>query len=342
MANNEVSEDDWDLGPGPSSSVVAPPRRAGDLRSEGESESEDWDLEDDWKFDASEDERTGSDEAEAARCDFVNLKGGQERSDLNNAGSSSSHQDAHALLGEVVRRILPEQKQKVSTCRHKRIPTIYKIMSPVDKGYVGQTVWLTGRMAKHMSGDSQCTIIAAAGKKYGWENMRWSVLRGGPDAVGGAVSESELDYLEVEYIESEGTLAPNGYNIQKGGKVAWRGVSGLSRHDPRGPRSEETKQALRDRWDAKREERLSGMDEEQARRLRNYAATQSESRRAKQTGEFEDKRFKPSAARTATWDAKREAKLALLPPEEAAKKRAESDKKRKSAMRYYNRKKGRE
>jgi hypothetical protein len=84
------------------------------------------------------------------------------------------------------------------------------------------------------------------------------------------------------------------------------------------------------------------MDEEQARRLRNYAATQSESRRAKQTGEFEDKRFKPSAARTATWDAKREAKLALLPPEEAAKKRAESDKKRKSAMRYYNRKKGRE
>ena len=48
----------------------APPRRAGDLRSDGESESEDWDLEDDWEFDASEDKRTGSDEAEAARGDL--------------------------------------------------------------------------------------------------------------------------------------------------------------------------------------------------------------------------------------------------------------------------------
>lgn len=49
MANRELlelSEDEWDWGPGPSSNV-APPRRAGDLRSEGESESEDWDFEDD-------------------------------------------------------------------------------------------------------------------------------------------------------------------------------------------------------------------------------------------------------------------------------------------------------
>jgi group I intron endonuclease len=46
MTNGEVSEDDgWDLGPGPStSSVVAPPTRAGDLRSEEESESEGWDV----------------------------------------------------------------------------------------------------------------------------------------------------------------------------------------------------------------------------------------------------------------------------------------------------------
>ena len=47
VANEEVSEDEWDLGPAPSSSIVSPPRRAGDLRSEGESESEDWYLEDD-------------------------------------------------------------------------------------------------------------------------------------------------------------------------------------------------------------------------------------------------------------------------------------------------------
>tara|TARA_X000000368_G_scaffold285817_1_gene226974 strand:- start:447 stop:965 length:519 start_codon:yes stop_codon:yes gene_type:complete len=171
--------------------------------------------------------------------------------------------------------------------------------------------------------------------------MQWEVLRGGPGAVGGAVAEAELDGLEVFYIESEGTLAPNGYNLQKGGNVAWRGVDGLARHGTRGPRTEETKQALRDAWETKREARLSGMDEEKARRLRNHAMKQSESRRAKQAGMFEDGRFESSAARTATWNAKREAKLALLPPEVAAKKRADSDRWRANAMRHYNRKKGR-
>ena len=45
MESEEVSEGEWELGPGPStSSVVAPPTRAGDLRSEEESESEGWDV----------------------------------------------------------------------------------------------------------------------------------------------------------------------------------------------------------------------------------------------------------------------------------------------------------
>lgn len=282
------------------------------------------------------------DEAEAAGSNLVDLKAESGGSVAEGTGTSSTESCAHPLLGKVLGGVLSTRKQQaVSTCRHKRTPTIYKISSPAGKGYVGQTVWPTTRMSKHMSGESKCTILAAAGRKYGWANMQWGVLRGGPDAVGGAVTEAELDDLEVYYIESEGTLAPNGYNIQIGGKVAWRGVSGLSRHDPRGPRSEETKQALRDRWEEKREERLSGMDQEQARRLRNYAVKQSETRRAKQAGGFEDGRFKPSAARIATWNAKREAKLALLPPEEAAKKRAKSDRDRESAMRSYNRKMGR-
>ena len=45
MESEDVSEGEWELGPGPStSSVVAPPRQAGDLRSEEESESEGWDV----------------------------------------------------------------------------------------------------------------------------------------------------------------------------------------------------------------------------------------------------------------------------------------------------------
>ncbi len=372
-ANDKVSEDEWDSGPGPSSSV-APPRRAGGLRSEGEGSDseEDWGVEhpDGGDLSNSEAERTGRDEAEAASGDLVDLPGESGVSAGVNEGSSSNHSDAHALLGETaqqgnddeygytdsdgsiggsggkLRTSLPctaktTDQQSVSTCRHKRIPTIYKITSPSGKSYVGQTVWPTSRMSKHKNGGNRCTALATDGEKYGWDNMQWEVLRGGPGAVGGAVAEAELDGLEVFYIESEGTLAPNGYNLQKGGNVAWRGVDGLARHGTRGPRTEETKQALRDAWETKREARLSGMDEEKARRLRNHAMKQSESRRAKQAGMFEDGRFESSAARTATWNAKREAKLALLPPEVAAKKRADSDRWRANAMRHYNRKKGR-
>ena len=284
----------------------------------------------------------GRDQAEAARGDLVYLGGESGVSAGVNEGSSSSHPDAHALLGEVLGSVLPtNSEQKVSTCRHKRVPTIYKITSPSGKSYVGQTVWPTARICKHRHSGNKSTILAAAINKYGWKNMCVQILRGGPGAVGGAVAEAELDGLEVSYIESEGTLAPSGYNLQKGGNVAWRGVEGLARHGTRGPRTEETKQALWDTWETKREARLSGMDEEKARRLRNHAMKQSESRRAKQAGMFEDGRFKSSAARTATWNAKREAKLALLPPEVAAKKRADSDRHRANAMRQYNRKKGR-
>lgn len=205
---------------------------------------------------------------------------------------------------------------------------------------MGQTVWPTTRMSTHKNGRSKCTVLVAAGRKHGWENMQWEVLRGGPNAVGGAVLEADLDALEEALIAEHGTLAPGGYNIQKGGKVAWRGVQGLARNKPRGPRSEETKQALRDTWARKREERLKGMDEEQARRQRRYAAKQSESRRAKQDGTFVDGRFQPSQHRRDTLAAMREAKLALLPPEEAARKRARWQARRESqAARACERKK---
>lgn len=281
------------------------------------------------------------DKAEAARGD---LQGGWNKVS-NGQGSRVRNCNAclmDALLAQIFGSVLPANKeQKVSKCRHKRIPTIYKITSPSGKSYVGQTVWPTTRMCNHKHSGSKNTILAAAIYKYGWKNMRVQILRGGPNAVGGTVLEAELDGLETELIARHNTITPAGYNIQVGGKVAWRGCKGLSRHDERGPRSEETKQALRNTWEAKREERLKGMDEEQARRLRNYALKQSESRRAKQAGVFEDGRFKPSAARKATWEAKREAKLALLPPEEAAKKRARLERCRANAMRSYNRKKGR-
>jgi hypothetical protein len=281
------------------------------------------------------------DKAEAARR---HLKGGWNMVS-NGLGNRVRNRNAclmDALFAQIFGSVLPANKeQKVSTCRHKRVPTIYKITSPSGKSYVGQTVWPTTRMCSHKHSSSKNTILAAAIYKYGWKHMRVQILRGGPNAVGGPVLEAELDGLETELIARHNTITPSGYNIQVGGKVAWRGCKGLSRHDERGPRSEETKQALRNTWEEKREARLSIMDGEEARRLRNHALKQSESRRAKQAGVFEDGRFKSSAARKATWEAKREAKLALLPPKEAAKKRAELERHRANAMRSYNRKKGR-
>jgi hypothetical protein len=184
---------------------------------------------------------------------------------------------------------------------------------------------------------SKQPLIHSAVKKYGWEKMSVTWLAGGPDAP--AVEESSLDSLEEEYIQKLNTREPNGYNVQKGGKVAWRGVPGLSRTAPRGPRSEELKQRLRDTWAEKRDERLAGADPEVARAKRVYAAKAQETRIAKNAGTHVDGRFKPSQTRVETWERKREAKLALLPPDQADKERARMERARRNAMASYNKKK---
>ena len=244
-------------------------------------------------------------------------------------GSSRSR----LTLGQIFSSVLRTgDKGSLSTCRHKATPTVYKITSPIGKAYVGQTVWPGVRMSKHKHGkSSKCPALVAAVRKYGWSNMQVEVLRGGPGAVGGEVAEEELDSLEEGFIASIGTLAPHGYNIQKGGKVAWRGVPGLSRHGKRQPRSEETKQLLRNVWEDKREMRLADMDTEMARRARRTAEKQAQSRREKQAGAFVDGRFGENQRRRDTWEAKREAKLATLPPEVAAKERDRMARKREGA-----------
>ena len=219
--------------------------------------------------------------------------------------------------------------------RHKRTPSVYLITSPNGKQYVGQTVWPRVRMNKYKSNKfiSKQRFLTQAIKKHGWANMKVKWLAGGPGKP--PVTEESLDSLEEGFIASLGTQAPNGYNIQKGGKVTWRGVAGLSRTAPRGPRTEQLKQQLRDTWSQKRDKRLADADPEVARAKRLYAAKAQETKLAKQAGAHEDGRFKPSQARKDTWKRKREAKLALLPPEKAAKKRAKMEKDRDREMAKY-------
>ena len=85
--------------------------------------------------------------------------------------------------------------------------------------------------------------------------MTVEILRGGKDEVGGPLSINDLDDLEVALIREHGTLAPHGYNVQEGGKVAWRGLT--AQVGKRGPRAEAVKKKQRDTWDRKREERLA-------------------------------------------------------------------------------------
>ena len=218
-----------------------------------------------------------------------------------------------------------------------RIPTIYKITSPSGKVYVGQTVWPTVRLNKHSRSGNRCPILGNAVAKYGWNAMKVEILRGGLGGVGGAVREEELDALEVAFIEQFDCLEPKGYNIQKGGKVAWRGLAGLSRTGPRGPRSAETVAKIKAKWEIKRNARLAGLPEEEARRLRRNQEKQAETRLAQRLGTWTNGRF-TSGTNSQVAERKREAKLALLPPEEAAKARERMRRNRETAMASYVRK----
>jgi len=216
------------------------------------------------------------------------------------------------------------------------------ITSPKGKAYVGQTVWPVVRINKHANGkDNKCPAIASAIQKYGWEAMTVQILRGGHDAVGGPVAEDELDALEVQLIAEHGTRAPHGYNIQVGGKVAWRGLAGLGRTAPRGPRPREVKDKQMAVWAAKRERKWQHMDAEDVRKEKRIQEMRVKRRQGKADGSFVNGKHRPSQQRVDTWAAKREAKLALLPPEEAERERRRLERNRRSAMAAYERKKAR-
>jgi group I intron endonuclease len=81
------------------------------------------------------------------------------------------------------------------------------------KGYVGQTTQtLKRRWQKHCA-DAQTGseyLIHRAIRKYGEDAFELSVLAE-------ADNLPALDQIEIEQIEKQGTLAPNGYNIKEGG-----------------------------------------------------------------------------------------------------------------------------
>ena len=91
---------------------------------------------------------------------------------------------------------------------------IYKITNLINsKIYIGQTIKkMQIRWKEHQSAAKRGinTYFHKAIRKYGIENF---II----EQIAEANSKQELDELEIKYIQEYDCLAPNGYNINKGG-----------------------------------------------------------------------------------------------------------------------------
>lgn len=91
---------------------------------------------------------------------------------------------------------------------------IYKITSPKNKCYIGQTInkvedrWQT-HIRDSMKGIKRCRAIAAAIAKYKIDNMVFEVIKTCPI--------DELNQWECYYIKEYNSMFPTGYNLREGG-----------------------------------------------------------------------------------------------------------------------------
>ena len=84
---------------------------------------------------------------------------------------------------------------------------IYLVTNDINgKQYVGQTIT---QHSRHGHGHA----MRDAYKKYGFKNFTYNVLVSGIDK-----DNLFLDYAEKFWIEVMGSLAPNGYNLEAGGR----------------------------------------------------------------------------------------------------------------------------
>lgn len=98
---------------------------------------------------------------------------------------------------------------------------VYKIRNKLDgKYYIGQTVKkLEERWREHQNTSSCCRYLKAAIRAHGKENFETIV-------IAHCSSEVEMNHREAYYIKLFNSLAPNGYNLTKGGvRSEWSEVS---------------------------------------------------------------------------------------------------------------------
>lgn len=105
----------------------------------------------------------------------------------------------------------------------KVLVTIYSIIAPNGKRYVGKAVDVNKRWYQHISGYCDSAISNAI-QKYGVDNMKFEILC--------QVCEEEADIAERFYIGMFNTFLGWGYNLTDGGDGASSGSSNHQyRHD---------------------------------------------------------------------------------------------------------------
>lgn len=265
------------------------------------------------------------------------LCGGEEGSE-----SESEESEATAELAESTHRpfaIYPRFQISVRGTRERKVkdrskdPLIYLLFNLVNgHGYVGKAVDSHLRMWEHETGKGmrgkrtgKMQLVDKKIQQYGWHNFAVIWLETN-------VSRDRLLEREAFWMTLLGTMVGmNGYNVLQ------PGVEVISMSDPE----------IRKRWEAanpegvrkatatkraKREKKLAEMDPKVADALRDRLDKEAARNGKRHRGEEmpPDGRFGRNDKRRATFAAKREAKMALMTPEEAEKYRKTSEAKRKS------------
>ena len=89
---------------------------------------------------------------------------------------------------------------------------IYRLTNLIrNKAYIGQTDDFKRRMYEHKNCKKiDTSYVDRSIRKHGWHNFKVEIIIDD-------VPEEDLDNLEISYIAVENTMAPNGYNLTRGG-----------------------------------------------------------------------------------------------------------------------------
>lgn len=183
---------------------------------------------------------------------------------------------------------------------------IYMLTFPDRMQYIGQAVDIKRRWSSHKSGHGHSWKVQEWVKKFGWNDVHKEVLV--------QCRPEEMNALEIDAIAEHNTLWPNGLNILPGGEA---------------PSSEYVKQSWTDPEVRKRhtEGRVRAWADPEKRARIMAGREASEKVQAAKIAKKQNS-AEANAKRTETWEAKREARLEGLTPEQRAKRIARMDRQR--------------